>query len=135
MYADPAAEVGHRLAVRGPGGPTSIGPRLCHTRRAAKNPCAAGQAGGAVFRAGLKNGVGTTTALTRWRAASTVTSISSPVPVAHDGASTVASAISFFSTGDHVVDVAFPTCRPPRYTGTGTREAVVGTCVGSPSRE
>ena len=49
--------------------------------------------------------------------ASTVTSNSSVVPSAKCGADTVASAISFFSTGDHVVVVARPTwrvrpCRP-----------------------
>ena len=52
---------------------------------------------GAVFRGGLKNGVLTTVAGTRWRTASTVTSHSSAVPSAKCGAATVASAISFFS--------------------------------------
>ena len=46
----------------------------------------------------------------------------------------VASAIIFFSTGDHVVEVARPTWRPPRYTGTATRDAVAGTCGGEPER-
>src|SRR4051812_26059946 len=93
-------------------GATSVVPTLSQAARRAEAD--AGQTGGAVLRGGLKNGVGTTTALTRWRAASTVTSISSAVLVANDGASIVASAISFFSTGDHVVEVAFPTCRVPR---------------------
>src|SRR5205823_2684999 len=79
---------------------------------------------GFVFRGGLKNGVFTTTAGTRWRTASTVTSNSSAVPSAAYGLATVARAINFFNIGDHVVVVARPTCRPPRYTGTATREAV-----------
>ena len=63
---------------------------------------------GAVLRGGLKNGVLTTVAGTRWRTASIVTSNSSVVPGAVCGAAIVASAISFFSTGDHVVVVARP---------------------------
>ena len=55
------------------------------------------------------------------------------VPSAKYGRSIVARAIIFFSTGDHVVDVAFPTCRPDRYTGTAMRDAVAETAGGSPS--
>src|SRR3954470_2824894 len=40
----------------------------------------------------------------------------------------VASAISFFNTGDQVVVVARPTCRPPRYTGTAVRDAAAVIC-------
>ena len=64
--------------------------------------------------AGLKNGIFTTLAGTRWRTDSTVTSISSVVPTALEPFATVASAIIFFSVGDHVVDVALPTCDPSR---------------------
>src|SRR6476619_6761790 len=92
------------------------------------------KAGIAVFRAGLKNGVFTTVAGTRWRSASTVTSNSSAVPSANWGADTVASAISFLSTGDHVVVVARPTCVPFLKTGTATRDAVAESCGANPSR-
>ena len=54
------------------------------------------------------------------------------VPSAALSRPTVASAIILFKVGDHVVDVAFPTCRPSRYTGTATREAVDGTCGAIP---
>src|SRR5207249_4431382 len=84
-------------------------------------------AGVAVLRGGLKNGVLTTVAGTRWRTASTVTSNSNDVPSALCGASMVASAMSFFKTGDHVVVVARPTCRPFLYTGTATRDAADAT--------
>ena len=40
---------------------------------------------------------------------------------------------SGFNVGDHVVEVALPTCNPPRYTGTALREAVLGTCGPSPT--
>ena len=66
--------------------------------------------GAIVFRFGLKNGVCTTVAGTRRRSASTVISISNDVPGLARRRFTVASAINFFSVGDHVVDVAFPTC-------------------------
>src|SRR5438874_7667217 len=91
---------------------------------------------GFTLRGGLKNGVLTTTAGTRWRTASTVISKSSGVPSAQYGASIVASAISFFRTGDHVVVVARPTCLPPRrtsYTGTAARDAAAGICGARPS--
>ena len=52
--------------------------------------------------------VGPPGAGTRCRTASTVISNSSDVPSEKCGADTVASAISFFSTGDHVVVVARP---------------------------
>src|SRR5467141_1367990 len=84
--------------------------------------------GTAVFLGGLKNGMATTFAETVWRAASTVISTLSVVPIAECSRFTHASAISFFSVGDHVVDVALPTCRTPRYTGTATRDAMLGTC-------
>ncbi len=58
------------------------------------------------MRGGLKNGVFTTVAPAKWRTASTVISICSGVPAAKCGASTVASAISRFSVGDHAVVVA-----------------------------
>ena len=43
-----------------------------------------------------------------------------------------ASAIIFFKVGDQVVEVAFPTCRPPRYIGTAKRDAMLGTCGAIP---
>ncbi len=73
--------------------------------------------GTAVFLGGLKNGRGTTFAETVCRTASTVISMLSVVPAAECSRFTHASAIIFFSVGDHVVDVALPTCRPLRYTG------------------
>src|SRR6266436_6392137 len=84
--------------------------------------------GTAVLRGGLKNGMGTTFAETVWRTASTVISMLNVVPAVALSRLTQASAIIFFSVGDHVVEVALPTCRPPRYTGTATREAMLGTC-------
>src|SRR5258705_2480842 len=65
----------------------------------------------AVFRGGLKNGVFTTCAGTRWRTASMVTSTSTVVPGAVCAAAIVASAMSFLSVGDHVVLVARPIWR------------------------
>ncbi len=62
------------------------------------------------------------------RTASTVISTLSVVPTAEFSRLTQASAIIFFKVGDHVVDVALPTCRPPQYTGTATRDAMLGTC-------
>src|SRR6266478_2450053 len=84
--------------------------------------------GTAVFRGGLKNGIATTFAETLCRTASTVISTLSVVPTAELSRATHASAIIFFKVGDHVVDVALPTCRPPRYTGTAKRDAMLGTC-------
>src|SRR5258708_1304933 len=81
-----------------------------------------------VFLGGLKNGVPTTFVETVWRAASTVLSMLSVVPNAECSRFTHASAIIFFSVGDHVVEVALPICRPPRYTGTAVRDAMLGTC-------
>jgi hypothetical protein len=66
------------------------------------------------LRGGLKNGIGTTFAETVWRTASTVISTLSVVPTAECPRLTQASAIIFFSVGDHVVEVAFPICRPLR---------------------
>jgi len=68
--------------------------------------------GTAIFRLGLKNGVRTTAAGTLCLSASTVSSISKDVPGFANARLTVASAINFFSVGDHVVDVAFPICVP-----------------------
>src|SRR6266478_5146579 len=94
-----------------------------------KTRLGAGQiTGTAVFLGGLKNGMAATFAETVWRAASTVISMLSVVPAVECSRLTQASAIIFFSVGDHVVDVAFPVCRPPRYTGTATRDAMLGTC-------
>ena len=70
--------------------------------------------GTAVFRGGLKNGVGITFAPTVCRTDSTVISIFSVVPIAECSRPTVANAIIFFNVGDHVVDVAFPMFLPPR---------------------
>ncbi len=56
----------------------------------------------------------------------------SVVPTAECSRPTVASAIIFFNVGDQVVEVAFPTFRPPRYTGTAVREAMLGTCGAMP---
>src|SRR5262249_43348680 len=79
-----------------------------------------------VFLAGLKNGSFTTCAVTFCRIASIVISICSFVPSFECAVSTLASAIIFFSTGDHVVVVALPTCLPSTYNGTGTRDAWLG---------
>jgi hypothetical protein len=87
----------------------------------------------AVFLGGLKNGIGTTLAATVLRTASTVISMCRIVPGVECSRPTLASAIIFFKVGDHVVDVAFPTCRPPRYTGTATREAMLGTWGAIPA--
>jgi hypothetical protein len=82
--------------------------------------------GTAVFLAGLKNGIFTIFAVTFCRIASIVISICSLVPSLECEVSMLASAIIFFSTGDHVVEVALPTCFSPQYTGTATREAWLG---------
>src|ERR1700722_14261679 len=89
--------------------------------------------GTAVLRAGLKNGSGTIFADTVCRTASTVISMLSVVPTTEFSRFTQASAIIFLSVGDHVVDVALPTTRPPRYTGTAVREAMLGTCGAMPT--
>src|ERR1700720_4457400 len=88
--------------------------------------------GTAVFLGGLKKGVATTFAETVRRTASTVISIANIVPTAECSRFTQASAIIFFSVGDHVVEVALPTCFPARYTGTATRDAMLGTCGARP---
>src|SRR5277367_3903752 len=88
--------------------------------------------GAAIFLGGLKNGNGTILADTDFRAASTVNSMFSVDPNVALSLLTEASAIMRFSVGDHVVDVALPTCRPPRYTGTATRDPVPGTCGAIP---
>ena len=62
-----------------------------------------------------------------------VISICNLVPICECGVPTLASAIIFFSTGDHVVVVALPTCLSPRYTGTATREAWLGAAGESPN--
>src|SRR2546430_17049654 len=82
--------------------------------------------GTAVFLAGLKNGIFTTVAAAFSRTASIVISSCSLVPSFECSVSTLANAINFFSTGDHVVEVAFPTWRLPAYTGTCTRDVWVG---------
>src|SRR5690348_88369 len=79
-----------------------------------------------VFLAGLKNGIFTTVAAAFSQTASIVISSCSLVPSFECSVSTLANAINFFSTGDHVVEVAFPTCRLPAYTGTCTREVWLG---------
>src|SRR5690349_16694571 len=56
-----------------------------------------------VLRSGLKNGSCATVAVTFWRTASIVISICSFVPGLDWAVSTLASAIIFFSIGDHVV--------------------------------
>src|SRR5258708_25752950 len=84
--------------------------------------------GTAVFLGGFKNGRGTNFAEAVCRTASTVICMLRVVPAAECSRLTQASAIIFFSVGDHVVDVALPTWRPPRYTGTATRDAMLGTC-------
>src|SRR6187399_1775232 len=105
------------------GGPGTVGDH--HSRSAGlQDSCA-------VFLGGLKNGVGVTVAPTRCLTASMVTSMSSLLPARAPSPSTVASAIIFFRTGDHVVEVALPTCAPLRYTGTAARDAVAGTCGGN----
>jgi len=73
------------------------------------------------LRGGLKKGSGTTFAETVWRTASTVISMLSDVPFPELSRLTEARAIIFFKVGDQVVEVALPTWRPPRYTGTATR--------------
>jgi len=60
---------------------------------------------------GLKKGSGTTFAETVCRTASTVISVCSEVPGPECSRPTEAGAIIFFKVGDHVVEVAFPTCR------------------------
>src|ERR1700722_2915043 len=89
--------------------------------------------GTAVLRAGLKNGSGTIFAETVCRTASTVISMFSVVPAAEFSRFTQANAIIFLSVGDHVVDVALPITRDPRYTGTAVREAQLGTCGAMPT--
>src|SRR5688572_24201480 len=76
-----------------------------------------------VFLAGLKKGVGTTVAGTRWRTASTVCSTSTRVPVGMCDALMVARPIICFSTGDQVDEVMRPIWLLLPYTGTATREA------------
>ncbi len=67
--------------------------------------------GTAVLRGGLKNGMGTTFAETVCRTASTVISTFSVLPAVACSRLIQASAIIFFSVGDHVVEVALPICR------------------------
>ena len=88
----------------------------------------------AVLRVGLKNGVRTTVAPTKWRVPSTVISNRRRVPSALRGVSMHAIAIRRFSVGDHVVVVALPTCRSPYSTGTGVRDAAAGATGGKPTR-
>src|SRR5688572_18573089 len=108
----------------------SASPRLGTTGRPSGE---LGHAGGvAVFRGGLKKGVGTTVARAHLRAPSIVTSIRTSVPAATCGASIVARAISFFIVGDQAVVVARPICSPFRMTGTGCREAAAGATGASP---
>ena len=79
------------------------------------------------MRCGLKKGSGTIFAETVLREASTVNSMLRVAPSVALSRLIDARAIMRFNVGDHVVDVALPTCRPPRYTGTATRDAVPGT--------
>ena len=91
-------------------------------------------AGGvAVFRGGLKKGSFATVAVTLCRTASTVSSIWRLVPGSAWPEATLAKAIIFLRRGDHVVEVALPTCTRPLYTGTATREAVLGTWGARPT--
>src|ERR1019366_2621691 len=69
--------------------------------------------GTAVFRFGLKNGNDTTVAVVFIRCASIVNSICSLVPRFEYSVPTLASAISFFSSGENAVVVALPTCLSP----------------------
>ena len=78
------------------------------------------------MRAGLKNGSVATFTFVFNRIASIVISICRSVPGLECSVSRLASAIIFFNVGDHVVVVAFPTCRSPAYNGTGTRDAWLG---------
>ena len=66
------------------------------------------------MRGGLKNGKGTILAETVLREASTVNSMLSVCPKVALSLLMEANAIMRFSVGDHVVDVALPTCRPLR---------------------
>lgn len=70
--------------------------------------------GTAVFLAGLIKGSAVTLAETVWRTASTVISMFTVAPTDDWSRFTQARAIIFLSVGDHVVDVAFPTCFPAR---------------------
>src|SRR5580658_1435755 len=88
--------------------------------------------GVAVFLAGLKNGSPVTLTFVFSRIASIVISICNWVPSFECSVSTLASAIIFFSTGDQLVVVAFPTCFSPEYNGTPTREAWLGAAGVSP---
>src|SRR5712692_3643397 len=67
-------------------------------------------AGVFVLRGGLKNGRVTVVAVTLWRTASTVNSICSLEPGWAYSLPMLARAIIFLSVGDHVVEVALPTC-------------------------
>ena len=67
-----------------------------------------------VLRGGLKKGRGTIFADTVLRTASTVNSMLSVAPSVALSRLMEANAIMRFSVGDHVVEVALPTCRPPR---------------------
>src|SRR6476646_12281381 len=67
-----------------------------------------------VFRSGLKNGSFATFAVTFCLTASIVISICNFVPGCACAVSTLARAIIFLSSGDHVVEVALPTCLPPK---------------------
>ena len=100
-------------AVREVGGPEFENAREHPLMQEGRRGFAPAYTGTAVFLAGLKKGSFTRVAVTFCRTASTVTSICSFVPGAEWAVSTLASAIIFFKTGDHVVEVAFPTCRLP----------------------
>ena len=82
-----------------------------------------GYTGVSVFLAGLKNGKPDTLTFAFSRIASIVISICNGVPGFEYSVSRLAKAIIFFSVGDHVVVVTFPTCFSPENTGTATRDA------------
>ena len=86
----------------------------------------------AVLRGGLKKGRPTILAETVLRTASTVSSMLNVLPTEALSRLIEARAIMRLRVGDHVVEVALPTWRPARYTGTATREADAGTWGGIP---
>src|SRR5438874_5703986 len=87
--------------------------RECRTKPLRRTDSITAYTGTAVFLVGLKNGIFVTFAAAFCRTASIVTSIWRVVPSFANAVSTLASAMSFLRTGDHVVEVALPTCRVP----------------------
>src|SRR5579872_198617 len=84
-----------------------------HSRRHIYTSLVQDYTGVAVFRDGLKNGKVVTFTFVFNRIASMVISICSAVPGFEYAVSRLASAIIFFSVGDQLVVVAFPTCLSP----------------------